>query len=481
MAYRFTDCIHLEIAFSILVTLLISSWSVPSVANPMTKEITPARPWTLLIAGRMDEAFDELDWETGKDPEAGGAWTPAKPFEKSLKPAPSSRKPPAAPASPAGTFKPVAPIRPSLIPNLPQLWSPPRISACPASAEVGATIRIEGTGLGDPGQPDKTDVIFPINLNQNQMLHGKIVTISNGRSGSFRGLEVEVPRGALKSWIIVRTPGGESRCPNSFDPIYTMHLSPQILSPGGDLSFLAFYDSRMSLADGENNSLFALSDPLREALNLPDFVLTFPRQEQKVDLLVGKTTVRVRIPGNQLGFDHRDTIIRSNAPDVRFEGNTIVIHIDFESEGAEFIGEYETQNPLNGEIGWVHFMNINVDNLAVEARIPLKAVSPEYNGAYHRYHIEVKNLVLSVEFDAAFDIFEVVQFNLNQPEISELAKDAVVDTARAYLSASGFSERFAEFFTGYVKTYFINDPIRRIELNTATDGGLDIKAFNRVD
>ena len=361
------------------------------------------------------------------------------------------------------------------------LWRQPHITSCPASAFVGDVIRIEGRALGDPLQMDKTEVIFPYSQYDSLILRGEITSISSGLSGTFRGLEVIVPRGAVKSRIKVNTPGGLSECPGLFNPVYLFHLSPDILTPEGQLNYLSVYDSRIMLADGENNSIFNVSEQMKSVLDLEDFIFTFPRYEERVDLLVGSTILRVRIPGSQTGYEHRDKTIRSSAPDVRINGEKVIFNIPFESEGAEFIGEYETQELFTGNIYWKHFMNINIDNLNISMIIPLNAITPSRYAPYHKYNVELGEVDVSVSFDTSFNIFEMINFEVNKPSIVELIRSSVAELMKSYIKNSAFKLHFEHFMTAYIKTYFKNEPVHRITINSAEDGGMDIRGFTRPE
>lgn len=362
------------------------------------------------------------------------------------------------------------------------LWVKPEITSCPESAPVGSIIRIEGKGLGDPDRPDETLVLFPLPnslrlTDENNARLGQIISISNGRSGTFSGLEVKVPLGAVTQKIAVKTPGGDTWCDSYFTPLYIAHFSSDIFTSTGQLNYLHLYDSRITIASGENNSRFFVS-PEMKALGFMDNVFTFPVYEEMVDALLFSTKVRVRIPGANRLF--QDTTIHSSSVSAAIDGTSIVLDIAFESDGAEFIGEYETQDMVTRKIYWKHFMDIDIDNFTITATIPLEAVAPPSNYGRERYKVTTGDITVSTDFELRFKILEAISFDVNTSEMGEFVKSAANEVIGEYLNGPTFKEELNSFITDYVKGLFVSDTIKRIELKTADDGGMDIIGLTTI-
>ncbi len=132
----------------------------------------------------------------------------------------------------------------------------------------------------------------------------------------------------------VITPGGMAMAPNAFDPLYKRHWSSNIFTAQGTLGSLThIYESRFVFAHGNNNSAFFPSNPLL-TLGMDPYYFTYTPYQQRVDLLVGSTILRVRVAGtNRL---RPSEVLETNSFRMLVDGKSLKIRLSFASSIIKF-------------------------------------------------------------------------------------------------------------------------------------------------
>ena len=342
------------------------------------------------------------------------------------------------------------------------IWTEPRIDSVPPQGRASEPIEITGRGLGVPSEPRRTQVLF-YGGRLRPRVEGDVL------SASYRSVQVEVPRGAVTGRVQVTTPGGQSESATDFEPVYLLHYPPDVFAPGGGLGFMHFYDSVLVLAHGQYNSLFQVSSEM-QVMGFDDQYFTMAAYEQRIDAVLIKTTLRVRIPGSNRS--DRGKVIRSHPLTFTVDGTNVVIAANFESEGWEYIGEYETQDVLTGEIYWKHFMDVDINDLAMTVTIPLEAGPNRY------LPVVVGEIGGQTTFTTRLAIFDSPPFEVDETPIKTFIQDDVDAKVHATFNSEGFRMSLAAAFSRLIldSPTFQGVPLVRYEVLPARDGGFDIKA-----
>jgi len=347
-----------------------------------------------------------------------------------------------------------------------ELWMGPEITYCPEQGDVGSVIEIRGRGLGNPNMPEKTKVVLSYDYRvDNNAVEGELISVN------YNSLRVRVPSGVKKRMPYVITPGGQSRSPNAFDPLYKRHWSQNIFTAQGTLGSLThIYESRFVFAHGNNNSAFFPSNELI-TLGMNPYYFTYIPYQQRIDLLVGSTILRVRVAGsNRL---KPSEVLETNSFRMLVDGKSLKIRLGFESSGTEFKGEYETQDVLTGKIHWKHFMNININNLVVNMTLQIQNQFP--------YRLLVSAPQVSSSFSASFSIFDSPSFDVDETPIKDFIQSELEKNVRSFLNSDGFRVFFGSLITKQVKDSFNRTPVVAFKAVAANDGGLTFIGYTTYD
>jgi len=347
-----------------------------------------------------------------------------------------------------------------------ELWMGPEISYCPEQGDVGSVIEIRGKSLGAPSMPEKTKVVLSYDYRvDNNPVEGELVSVS------YNSLRVRVPSGVKKRNPYVITPGGQARAPNTFNPLYKRHWSPNIFTPQGTLGSLThIYECRFVFAHGNKNSAFFPSNELL-TLGMSPFYFTYTPYEQRIDLGVASTILRVRVAGtNRL---KPSEVLETTSFRMMVNGMSLNINLGFESSGTEFVGEYETQDILTGRIHWKHFMNINIDNLVVDATLQLQN--------YYPPGLIIASPSVAATFSASFSIFDTPSFNVDRTPIKDFLESEVENNIKTFLNSEGFRVLFGSILSDYVKQTYQRTPVVTFKGVRASDGGITFIGYTTYD
>jgi hypothetical protein len=246
---------------------------------------------------------------------------------------------------------------------------------------------------------------------------------------------------------------------------HILHLPPDAFETGGPLGGLEITRCRVVLADGENASRLEVS-PAMAARGFPGLAFTFPPLVREYDLGLETAAVRVRIPGTNAADPA--TTIQSTSFGVRVAGTHLRLAVRFESEGAEFVGEFSADGPLTGKVPWRHVLDVQADNLLVTVDLPLVA-----QGMLPA----VGEVTAGVDFTFAVTAFGTVPVTIDDAAIKEHIVAAARDGLRALFSSPGFRGGLSMALGALVlgDPSVAGLPVRGIELVPAADGGLDVR------
>jgi hypothetical protein len=348
------------------------------------------------------------------------------------------------------------------------VWGRPQITDyVPRQTPVGEVVAIRGKYLGDPAQLDKCQCLIRSGR------AGETVREAVAETVSFSPTEwrVRVPGWAIYGHFKIVTPGGTSSAPSgfSFDPLYLHIFPPDLFRETGALGILRFQESQFIFANGTQNSAYFPSSAMR-GMQFPEaYYFTFPPYEKPVNLVVGSTKYRIRLSGS----DRRSITesLRTKSLDMAVEGTALKVTAAFESEGIEFVGEYETQDILSGKIYWKKFLNINIDNLNISV-----ALTP--------YFLTASQIVIQkAEATSSFNPgFVVLDFNISvdQTPIKDYIKRELEASLRNYFLSEYFRSAFLPILGGHVQTLFEGARIYFIDVYAASAGGMKLVGTTRL-
>lgn len=342
------------------------------------------------------------------------------------------------------------------------VWPRPQISSCPGAAPVDSVISIRGTGFGHLRERDKTKVVLSYSGTYDRNpLYAEIVSLAPTE------VKVKVPNGARVCKPAVVTPGGGGYAPANFDPQYIRHFSPDAFAPTGVLgSLLHVSESRFVFAHGTNNSAFIPSNAMT-AFGFQRPLFTFPPRDQRIDLAVASTIFRVRLKGsNRLNASES---LQTTVFGVAINGTDILINLAFESDGTEFIGEYETQDVLSGKIYWKHCLNLEADALKISVTLPISTAR-----AFLRFgFLSFGEIKATASFIPRFSVLGLPPFRIDEGPIKDYIKADTETSIANTLNSEGFKTMLNSALTAYIRDLFQGTPVLTVQAQKAGDGGLD--------
>lgn len=348
-------------------------------------------------------------------------------------------------------------------------WAKAQILDCqPRKGPVGSVVQLKGKYFGDPAQPDKTKFLIPVVQPNGLIGNGPMEKLSMSTTEAT----VRIPERAVYGILDAETPAGYSwRTPAIyFDPLYIRSLPPNLFKPEGTLGVLHFYESQFIFADGAQNSVFLPSSAMR-GMGFPEiYTFTFPPYEKTINLVVGSVKYRVRLNG--ANRRSRAESLASTALGMAVDGATLKIDIAFESDGVEFVGEYETQDILSKKITWHRFLDIHIDNLALTA-----VLTPYF---FTAQELRLQSVNVSSTFVPGFVILDRT-ISVDNTPIKDFIKSEVEASLRNYLLSDAFRLSFLSVLNNMVQTLFAGCPrLNVIEISRADDGGMKLAGSTRL-
>jgi hypothetical protein len=355
-------------------------------------------------------------------------------------------------------------IVPASILKVAVVWPRPQITDSPAEADVGSVITLRGSGLGHAGQSDKTKVVISFGRT-----HDINPVQGEPQSVTPTELKVRVPNGAYYSRVAVLTPGGQVYTSRWLQPLYIRNFPPDIFQPTGLLgSALRISDSFFAFANGNLNSAFNPSSPMI-GLGAAQVPFTFPPKDQRIDLIVGSTIFRVRLKGaNRLSAAES---LRTTSFGVTVNRTEVVISLTFESDGTEFVGEYETQDILTKKIYWKHCLNLEIDSLKITATLPILTDEKLLNSPWQ--FLGFGGIKASASFTPRFSILGTPPFTIGEGPIKDFIKAEAERQVTNSLNDQGFKDMFNSYLTTYVRGVYQGTPVVKVKARAASNGGLD--------
>jgi hypothetical protein len=348
-------------------------------------------------------------------------------------------------------------------------WARAQILDCiPRRAEVGAVITLKGKYLGDPARPSLSrflTAVRPPGEFASRRIAAEIVALSP------KEVQVRVPDSAIyTSWTAETPAGPDWGFPSlPFDPLYIRTFPPNLFQPDGTLGSVRFYESQFIFADGTDNSVFLPSSAMRGLGFLDRYVFTFPPYEKPINLVVGSTKYRVRLNGSNRSSGAES--LRSTSLGMTMVGTEIKVDVKFESEGVEFVAEYETQDILSKKIYWKRFLNINIDNLALTA-----ALTPQF---LNLRDVLVQSVAVTSSFAPGFVVLDQAISVDNSP-IKDFIKTELEKSLRNYLLSEDFRTSFLKILSGQIQMVFQGCPwLNVIDVSVADDGGMKLTGSTR--
>lgn len=348
------------------------------------------------------------------------------------------------------------------------VWGRPQITDyVPRQPPVGEIVTIRGKYLGDPAQLDKCQCLIRAGR------VGETVREVVAETVSFSPTEwrVRVPDWAIYGNFKIVTPGGTSWTPSglAFDPIY-LHIFPlDLFRETGTLGTLRFKESRFTFADGIQNSAYFPSSAMR-AMGFQDaYYLTFPPYEKPVDLIVASTKYRIRLSGANRRSATES--LGTTSLDMAVEGKALKVTAAFESDGIEFVGEYETRDILSGKIYWKKFLNINIDNLSIGVALTPYFLTPS--------QLVIQNAVATSSFNSGFVVLDT-NISVDQTPIKDYIKRELETSLRNYFLSEDFRNAFLPILGGYVRSLFSGARVNFIDVYAASEGGMKLVGTTRL-
>lgn len=347
-------------------------------------------------------------------------------------------------------------------------WGRPLVLSCsPTKAAVGSVVTVLGRHFGDPAQPDRTQVlgwVRPAGQNAHQAPF-ELLSLTSTEAN------VRIPDWAVYGTWDVITPGGNVGLftPVSFDPLYVRTFPPNLFQPDGTLGSVRFYESQFIFSDGIDNSVFLPSSAMR-GLGFQDrYSFSFPAYEKPVNLVVGSTKYRVRLNGSNRSSGAES--LRSTSLGMTVTGKEIIVDVEFESAGVEFVAEYETQDIISKKIYWKKFLNINIDNLALTA-----GLTPQF---LNLRDVLVQSVAVTSSFTPGFVVLDQTISVDNSP-IKDFIKTELEKSLSAYLLSDAFRTSFLRILSGQTQMIFRDCPwLNVIDVSAADDGGMKLTGSTR--
>ena len=348
-------------------------------------------------------------------------------------------------------------------------WARAQILDCiPRRAEVGAIITLKGKYLGDPARPSLSrflTAVRPPGQFASRRIAAEIVALSS------KEVQVRVPDSALYAQWTAETPAGPDWGFPSlpFDPLYIRTFPQNLFQKGGTLESVRFYESQFIFADGPKNSVFLPSSAMR-GLGFPEiYLFDFPVYERPVNLLIGSTKYRVRLNGSNRSRWAES--LQSTTLGLTVAGTAIKVDIAFESEGVEFVAEYETQDVFSKKITWHKFLDINIDNLSLSA-----AMTPQFISLRD---VRMQSVTVSSSFAPGFVVLDQ-NISVDNSPIKDFIKTELEKSLSAYLLSDAFRTSFLAILSGQLQTLFLGCPyLNVIDVSVADDGGMKLTGSTR--
>ena len=279
-----------------------------------------------------------------------------------------------------------------------------------------------------------------------------------------RGLRVCGAIMACASLIGSSLPASGAAGPN------VLHVPAGLFDAGGPLGSLGVNDCRIVLADGPGSSLLRVS-PAMAGLGFHDIPFTVPPLEQEVVFGPLATTLRLRIPGR----DPADpaTTIQSTRVAMRIVGASIELTAVFEPQGTEMTGEYYAVDPGTGKEGWVHALDVELDDLAIAVSFPIQAQGAE---------LGLGAPTVTANFSFAVSARGLAGVVLDGTFAKDMVRSAIERAVAKALSLEAYRAPLAAAVT----TWLLEGPfqglkLQEIHLQPNADGGLDLLPITTSD
>ena len=349
------------------------------------------------------------------------------------------------------------------------VWGRAQILDCiPRRAEVGSIITLKGKHFGDPGRPSLSRFLAAVRLPGEALsrrVAAEIVSLTPTEA------RVRVPDYALYAKWAAETPGGPDWGFPSipFDPLYVRTFPPNLFQSDGTLGSVRFYESQFIFANGIDNSVFLPSSAMR-GLGFQDrYVFSFPVYEKPVNLIVGSTKYCVRLNGSNRSSGAE--CLQSRTLGLTVAGTAIKVDITFESEGVEFVAEYETQDILSKKIYWKKFLDINIDNLALSA-----AMTPQFISLQD---VRMLSVTVSSSFTPGFVVLDQ-NISVDNSPIKDFIKTELEKSLYTYLMSDAFRTSFLAILSRQLQSLFSGSPyLNVIDVSVADDGGMKLTGSTR--
>ena len=251
---------------------------------------------------------------------------------------------------------------------------------------------------------------------------------------------------------------------------HLLHVPADLFAVKGPLGALDINACRIVLADGPGNSLLRVS-PAMARLGFNDIHFTVPPLEQGVAFGPLATTLRLRIPGR----DPADpsTTIQSTRVATRIAGASIVLTAVFEPQGPEMTGEYYAQDPRSGEGGWVHALDVDIDDLTITVSFPIQAQGTA---------LGLGAPTATAGFSFAVSTSGWAGLALDGTIAKDIVKSALERAVANVLDLEAYRAPLAAAVTTWLREGPFRDlPLREIRIQAAADSGLDLLAVTTSD
>jgi hypothetical protein len=358
-------------------------------------------------------------------------------------------------------------VVPKEVLNVKVYWPFPHINDwTPRKGPIGSIVTIRGKDFGDPSQPDKTQALIRAGHVGEPVrdVAAEIVSFSPTE------LKVKVPDGAIYDNWAVSSPGGGGYIPAGlfFDPLYIRTFPRNLFQEAGTLGILRFFESQFIFADGTQNSAFFPSSAMRGLGFKEAFYFNFPTYVRRVNLLVGSTNIRVRLNGSNRRS--RDESLATTSLGMTVDGTNLKVDAAFESQGVEFVAEYETQDILSKKISWHKFLDINIDNLSIS--VALTPVFPSVR------EVRIQGATTTSSFNPGFVVLDT-NISVDQTPIKDFIKSELEASLRNFFLSEFFQTDFLPVFGSQLQALFQADRVNFIDVSRADDGGMKLTGSTR--